>query len=333
MAAGDGVNRHARQMILPEIGADGQARIAAAHVLVIGAGALGVPVLQYLVGAGVGCITLLDPDLVEQTNLHRQPIYGPFIGQPKALAAASVAHALDPQVRLNPQVAWLTPQNAPRLVGDADLVLDCADSFAVSYTLSDTCLALGKPLISASVLGLSGYVGGFCGGAPSLRAVFPDLPDSIATCATAGVLGPVAGMLGLLQAQMALAVLLDLAPSPLGQLVRWEMVGFRSASFRFDGAPEPEGAYAFVARANLGPDDFIVDLRDADEAPQTVPHAIRLPVEAVGPDGPRPEAGQRAVFACRSGLRAWRAADRLRSFWPGEIALLADIPEIEGDMP
>ena len=319
------MNRYARQVILPEIGAGGQARIGAAHLLVVGAGGLGVPVVQYLAAAGVGRITLVDPDSVEETNLHRQPIYGPYLGQPKAEAAARFARDLNPAVTVMPLVEWLTPDNAPGLVADADLVLDCADSFAVSYILSDCCLAAGKPLISASVLGLAGYVGGFCGGAPSLRAVFPDLPETLATCATAGVLGPVVGMFGLVQAQMALAVLVGLTPSPLGQLIRYEMQGFRSTSFRFDTAPEPDARFPFVARNSLRPGDFVVDLRDEAEAPRpAAPHARRLTVDAIGPNGPLPAPGQRAVFACRSGLRAWRAADRLRPHWPGEIALLAD---------
>lgn len=319
------MNRYARQMILPEIGAEGQARLSAAHLLVVGAGGLGVPVVQYLAAAGVGRITLVDPDIVEETNLHRQPIYGPHIGQPKARAAAEFAHALNPQVTVTPLVAWLTPDNAPGLVADADLVLDCADSFAVSYILSDCCLAAGKPLISASVLGLSGYVGGFCGSAPSLRAVFPDLPETLATCATAGVLGPVVGMFGLIQTQMALALLVGLTPSPLGQLIRYEMQGFRSSGFRFDGAPEPGAHFPFIAKNALQADDFVIDLRDEAEAPQpAAPHAQRLKVEDLGPSGPLPAPNQRAVFACRSGLRAWRAADRLRPHWPGEIALLAD---------
>ncbi|WP_299842432.1 HesA/MoeB/ThiF family protein [uncultured Paracoccus sp.] len=328
------MNRYARQLILPEIGAEGQARIGAAHLLVVGAGGLGVPALQYLVGAGIGRITLIDPDRVEATNLHRQPIYGPSLGQPKAEAAAGFARALNPGVAVTPLVAWLTPENAPELVAGADLVLDCADSFAASYTLSDLCLALRKPLISASALGLSGYVGGFCDTAPSLRAVFPDLPDSLATCASAGVLGPVVGMLGAVQAQMALAVVLGLQPSPLGQLLRFDMAGFRTSSFRFDAAPEPEAApHPFIAASALRPGDFLIELRDPTEAPQPVaPHARRQSVEDFGPAGPIPTPGQRAVFTCRSGLRAWRAADRLRAVWPGEIALLADpAPHSTGD--
>ncbi len=319
------MSRYARQIVLPEVGAAGQERLAAAHVLVVGAGGLGVPVLQYLAGAGVGRITVVDPDRVERGNLHRQPLYGEgFLGKPKAMAAAAALGALNPDVRVLPVVEWLDPGNAAGLVRDADVTLDCADGFAVSYTLSDACRDGGRPLVSASALGLGGYVGGFCGGAPSLRAVFPDLPARAATCATAGILGPVVGLLGCLQAQMALAVLLGLSPSPLGQVVSFEGAGFRFGGFRFDGAVEPERPLAFLAPAAIGRGDFVVDLRGADEAPEpAAAWARRLGVGDFGTGGPVPEAGQRAVLCCRSGLRAWQAAVRLRGVWDGEIGLVA----------
>ena len=315
------MNRYARQMILPEIGATGQARLTDAHVLVVGAGALGVPVLQYLTGAGVGRITLVDPDVIEVTNLHRQPLYAENQqGQHKAVAARIAMQRLNSQVTVTPVLDWLTPANAPELVANADLVLDCADSYAASYTLSDACLAAGKPLISASALGLEGYVGGYCGGAPSLRAVFPDPTEGGATCATAGVLGPVVGMLGAMQARMALAVLLGLQPSPLGLFIRMD-AAMRISQFRFDKAPEAPGP-RFIARNDLRAGDLVIDLRDATEASATAtPDALRLP--GYGATGPLPEPGGRAVIACRSGLRAWRAANRLSERWPGEIALLA----------
>ncbi len=319
-------HRYARQMILPQIGATGQARLQAAHLLIVGAGGLGVPALQYLVGAGIGRVTLIDPDVVEESNLHRQPIFGRYIGQPKARAGADFAAGLNPGVQVMPLVARLTPGTAPDLVAAADLVLDCADSHAASYTLSDICHATAKPLISASALGLAGYVGGFCGGAPSLRAVFPSPTEAGATCATAGVLGPVVGMLGTLQAQMAIAMLLGIGPSPLGQLLRFDMQGFRSSSFRFDRAPEPDGPQPrFIAKDQIRAEDFIVELRGTKEAPIPVhPRAQRLSVEDFGHTGLRPAPDQRAVFACRSGLRAWRAAEALAPHWPGEIALIAD---------
>ncbi|WP_069300475.1 HesA/MoeB/ThiF family protein [Neptunicoccus sediminis] len=333
MAGGHPMNRYERQMILPEVGAEGQAAIRAARVLVIGAGGLGAPVLQYLVGAGVGNITLVDSDTVSLSNLHRQTLFRQEdAGRPKAEAAAKTLRRLNGDCTIIPLVKVLDPQNAIELVGQSTLVLDCADSFAVSYVLSDTCLRLNVPLVSASVLGFAGYVGGFCGTAPSLRAVFPDLPDRAATCATAGVMGPVVGMIGAAQAQMALGVMIGQMPSPLGQVISFDMQRFHSGGFRFDTAPEPDAELTFIAAAQITHTDFVVDLRGEDEAPATVtPTAQRLSVAQFAAENPKPQSGQRAVFACRSGLRAWNAATHLRSYWDGDICLIAlgDTPENE----
>ncbi|MEO1460326.1 MAG: HesA/MoeB/ThiF family protein [Pseudomonadota bacterium] len=328
MGGGDAVSaadRYARQSVLAEVGAAGQARLGAAHVLVMGAGGLGAPVLPYLAGAGVGRITVVDGDRVALSNLHRQILFAEAeIGEPKATAAAAALARLNPEVTVRAVTDPLDPANAEALLAGADLALDCADSFAASYALSDACLAAGVPLVSASALGLSGYAGGFCGGAPSLRALFPELPAQAARCETAGVLGPVVGILGAVQAQMALAVLLGIRPSPLGQFVTLDGAGLRFGGFRFDGASEPADALRFIAESAIAPADFVVDLRGKEEAPMPVhPAALRLDASAFGPGGPRPAAGQRAVLCCRSGLRAWRAARALQTAWEGEIRLVA----------
>lgn len=323
------MTRYARQTALPEVGAAGQRALARAQVLVVGAGGLGVPVLQYLVGAGVGRITLIDPDIVAESNLHRQPLFRvPDIGQAKALAAQQHLRALNPDVQVTPVVGWLDPANVTGLLDGCTVAIDCADSFAASYVLSDACMAAGVALISASALGLTGYAGGFCGGAPSLRAVFPDLPDRAATCATAGVLGPVVGTVGALQAQMALGVLLGLAPLPLGQIVTMDGGTWRMGGFRFDGAPEPDNPLRFVAQSQIGDDDLAIDLRDIAEAPQAATaNARRLTQADVAALRPAPD--QRVVICCRSGLRAWRAARALQAHWAGDIALAAITPAPE----
>ena len=159
------MNRYARQMILPEVGTAGQARLAQARVLVIGAGGLAAPVLPLLAGAGVGHITLVDGDRVSLSNLHRQTLFTEAdCGQPKAEVAAQRCRSLNSEITVAAVTQALTPATAPAYVANADLVLDCADSYAVSYLLSDICRAATVPLLSASVLGLGGYVGGFCGG-------------------------------------------------------------------------------------------------------------------------------------------------------------------------
>lgn len=313
------MTRHSRQTVLPQVGPQGQQQLAAAHVLIVGAGGLGCPALQYLAGAGIGRITLVDPDRVEETNLHRQPIYRmDQLGRTKATAAAEAMAALDPAVRVVPRPEWLTPANAPELVAGADVIMDCADSFAVSLTLSDACMAAGRPLISGSALALSGYALGCCGGAPSLRAIFPDLPLQAASCATNGVLGPVVGMIGALQAQMGLAVLLGQEPSPLGRLVSMDMASWRTGGFRFDAAPEPDSPLPFIAACQIGPDDLLIDLR-SESAP--VPGARHLPPDRIADLDPGD--APRVVLACRTGLRAHNAGQILQRHWKGRIALLA----------
>lgn len=317
------MSRYIRQEILPELGRNGQARIGAAHALVIGAGGLAAAALPLLAGAGVGRLTIVDGDRVERTNLHRQTLFTEADeGRPKADVAAERCRALNREVAVEPLRHALTPGNAEALVREADIVLDCADSYAVSYTLSDACAALRVPLISASVLGRTGYAGGFCGGAPSLRAVFPDAPESAADCATAGVMGPVVAMLGAAEAQMALAAILELSPSPLGQVMTVDMGTYRMSGFRFDEAPEPDAAFPFVALAELEGDDRIIDLRGPHEAPEPIhPRAERIAPEALT-EALAPE-DRRLALCCASGLRAWRAAERLQHTWPGEIVLVA----------
>ncbi len=316
------MTRYARQTILPEVGDEGQACLAAARILVVGAGGLAAPLLPLLAGAGVGHLTVLDRDDVALSNLHRQTLFAEAdCGRPKAEVAAERCRALNREVNVIARKQALTSQNAADLVASSDLILDCADSYAASYTLSDTCRALNKPLISASVLGLSGYVGGFCGGAPSLRAVFPEAPDSGTSCATAGVLGPVVAMMGAMQAQMALAVILGLEPSPLGQMVQFDACALRSSSFRFDGTQEPTAFFQFLSVSDLTETDLIVELRDELEAPIPAhPNARRMAVETLKTE---PNKRQRLALCCATGLRAWRAAEQIQLDWPGEIVLVA----------
>ena len=315
------MSRYARQTAVPDVGTVGQARLRAASILVIGAGGLGSPVLQYLAGAGVGRITIVDGDVVDETNLHRQPIFRMAdVGAPKAVAAAQAVTDLNPEVLVEARTTWLDPETAPQLVAVSDVVLDCADSFAASFTLSDACHRATRPLISAAVLGLEGYAGGFCGGAPSIRAVFPDLPLSAPSCATAGVLGPVVGMLGALQAQMALSVLLGLSPSPLGRLMRIDSRSWRLSGFTFADAPEPETCWPFLAPSQIRADDLVIDLRTEATRPFR-PDALQLPYEALSNWLP-PENTPRMVLACRTGMRAYAGAELLSRRWGGPIALL-----------
>lgn len=322
------MTRYARQIAVPEFGPNGQIALEQAHILIIGAGGLGAPVLQYLVGAGVGRITLVDPDHVDDSNLHRQTLFRMGdIGRPKADCAAQHMQALNPNSQIDPRLTRFDPDTAPDLVQGVDLVLDCADSFAASYIASDICKDRNIPLIHASVTGLSGYCGGFCAGAPSLRAVFPDLPTRMGSCAEDGVLGPCVGVIGSLQAQMAMSVLTGAIPTPMGQLVTYHATGFRFGGFRFDRAPEPDIRQEFISAPDIKTGDLVIDLRAADEHGPRIAAArcrvtdIAETVEKMTQTMPEPP--DRVVLACRSGLRAWTAADLIHDIWKGEIALIA----------
>lgn len=320
------MNRYTRQEMVGKLGRSGQEKLHQAHVLIVGAGGLGCPALSYLVGAGIGRITLVDHDIVERSNLHRQPLYGENdIGRAKADAARDHLYQLNAEVEVIPVTEMLTPANAQQLIAKADIILDCADSFAVTYTLSDLCMELDKPLISASALGLTGYVGGYGSGSPSVRALFPDLPKSLATCASAGVLGPLVGILGAMQAQLAIATIAGFEPSPLGQMITIDLERYAFRSFRFDNAPEPEEAgFPFIAASQLQPEDLLIELRDRNEARDALREdALRISVEEFQAGAVSLPDASRIVMCCRSGLRAWRAANALRPYYAGKIALIA----------
>ena len=318
-------NRYSRQVVLPEVGEGGQARLTAASVAVVGAGGLGCAVLGYLAAAGVGRLTIVDHDSVEESNLHRQPLYRMSdLGKPKAEAARSALIALNPEVRIEARIERLTPTIAPALVAAAAVVVDAADSFAVTYVLSDACQRAARPLVSASVLGLSGYVGAFCGRAPSYRAVFPELPRQAGSCAGSGVLGTAVGVIGTLQAHLALALLLELEPSVLGRLIHVDFRTLHMGGFSFLRAAEPADALTFIAPADVGSSDLVVDLRGRGEAPVSpFPSAWRLSVEALEKgEQPLPPA-PRIVLCCRTGVRAWRAARALAAQGHRNVALIA----------
>jgi sulfur-carrier protein adenylyltransferase/sulfurtransferase len=319
-------DRYARQMVLPEVGPQGQERLAAATVLVAGAGGLGCAVLQYLCAAGVGRLLIVDHDRVDESNLHRQPLYRMSdLGEPKARAAAAAMRQLNPEVRVEDALERLTPANAAEWISRASVIVDAADSLALTYILSDECLRQGKPLVSASVLGLSGYVGAFCGGVPSYRAVFPEMPRQAGSCAQSGVLGTAVGVMGTLQAHLTLAILLELTPTVLGQLVSVDFRTLRFSGFSFVSAREPAApAFRFIAPEEVRKADLVVDLRSLAEAPVSpFPGALRLDVEEVERAGLADTSAARVVLCCRSGIRAWRAAQALRRGGHADLALIA----------
>ncbi|HEY4339306.1 MAG TPA: ThiF family adenylyltransferase [Steroidobacteraceae bacterium] len=211
---------YSRQQALKEVGAEGQAKLRAARVLVVGAGGLGVPVLSYLAGAGIGRIGIVDSDKLEASNLHRQPLYSfDAIGQPKAQLAASRLRALNPDVEVQVYGLRLSAANAAEVLSAWDLVIDCTDNFSTKFLINDACVSARKPAILSSIYQYEGQLQvirpdahGAC-----LRCIWPQATRDglVGNCAEAGVLGPVPGVFGSLQALEALKILLGL-PGQLG---------------------------------------------------------------------------------------------------------------------
>lgn len=237
------LDRYGRQLLLDGWGAAEQRAVRDASVLIVGAGALGSPVGAYLAGAGVGRIGVLDHDRVELSNLHRQFLHStPELGFPKAYSAVAKLQVLNPDVMIEPYQVRLDADNAEGLVLGCDLIVDCSDSFATRYLVNATCCANGVPLVEGGVLGLAGLVMAIRPGQTACyRCAFPSAPPNAATCATEGVLGPTAGVVGSLMAMEALKLLAGL-PDPLTDaflqvdLARHEYL--RVSIGRRDGCPD-----------------------------------------------------------------------------------------------
>lgn len=208
------IERYSRQLVLPEWGEREQILLRDASVLVVGAGALGTPVAQYLAGAGVGRIGLVDSDVVEVSNLHRQPLhFTPDLGVPKVESAAAKLRFLNPDVLIEPYQVRLDETNAAGLVEGQDLVIDCSDSFETRYAVNRACCDAGIDLIEGGAVGWSGLVMTILPRATACyRCAFPVEPEDARSCAEAGILGPVAGTLGSLQALEAIKLLSGAQP-------------------------------------------------------------------------------------------------------------------------
>ena len=246
----DDIHRYSRHILLAELGAVGQARLARARVLVVGAGGLGCPLLLYLAAAGVGTLGIVDHDRVELSNLQRQIAFTTAdIGQPKAAAAAAAAADRNPGPDIVAYSFRLDPSNVFDLVGGYDIVCDGTDNFATRFLLSDACVLARRTLVSAAVLRFEGQLSTFKPHArdphhqdehPCYRCLYPAAPPPglVPACSEAGVLGPVTGVMGTLQASEVLKEILGIGESLSGRLLTWDALAmrFRTVRLRPDAA-------------------------------------------------------------------------------------------------
>ena len=245
----DEIKRYKRHLLVKEIGGQGQQRLKAARVLTVGAGGLGSPLLMYLAAAGVGRIGVIDDDRVSVDNLQRQIAYTTAdAGALKAERAASLCRSLNPHISVEAMPFRLTAENALSIISQYDIVADGSDNFSTRYLVNDACFFARKPLVFAALGQLDGYLSTFrayekdAAGRPlpSYRCLFPEPPPpgAVANCEEAGVLGPVAGVMGTLQAVEVIKVLLDLPDTLTGKLLIYEALPARFQTIMLKWDPE-----------------------------------------------------------------------------------------------
>ena len=227
------LRRYGRHLVLPEVGVEGQRRLKGARVLLIGAGGLGSPVGLYLAAAGVGTLGLVDFDVVDESNLQRQILYGEKdVGRPKVAAAVDRLQDVNPLIGIEAHEERFSTTNAERLLAEYDLVVDGSDNFATRYLVNDACVLFGKPNVYGSIFRFEGQVSVFATeGGPCYRCLFPEPPPPglIPSCAEGGVLGVLPGIVGALQANEAVKWILGRGTSLVGRLLLVDALG---AGFR-----------------------------------------------------------------------------------------------------
>lgn len=337
--------RYQRQLSLTGFGPGAQAKLKAGRVLVIGAGGLGCPVLLYLAAAGVGRLTLLDPDTVDVSNLQRQVLYtAEDAGQPKAAAAARRLRALNPLVEITALATRFTRDNALELVASHDVVVDGSDNFSTRYLANDACVLADRPLVYGVIQGFEGQASVFnWRGGPTYRCLFPEppVPGTVPNCAEAGVLGVLPGLIGTIQATETIKLLTGLGEPLSGRLLLWSALTMSSRTVRFgadpasrhltglppegygetcggSAEPAPDEIFPAEVRARLGSLQLIDVREEWERALGAIAPSVHVPLGTLPTDAARAALGsldpQRpTVVYCAGGVRSRQALPLLRS--------------------
>jgi adenylyltransferase/sulfurtransferase len=346
------VLRYSRHLILPNVELAGQRRIKAARVLVVGAGGLGSPVALYLAAAGVGTIGLVDFDVVDVTNLHRQLLHGTKdVGRSKLDSALDRIRDTNPHVHVEPYETRLTSANALQILRDYDLVVDGTDNFATRYLTNDACVLLGKPNVYGSIFRFEGQASVFAtADGPCYRCLIPEPPPPgmVPSCAEGGVLGVLPGMIGTIQAAEALKLILGVGDTLAGRLllVNALTMDFRTMRLRRDpecpacgtrtikelidydeycGTPGGEAHFdsdgvaeitplELAARLRDGADLDLIDVREPGEwEVARLPGARLVPLGTLAASLATLDSAREIVVMCRSGQRSANAARQLQA--------------------
>ena len=325
---------YSRQILLKEIGTQGQAALARARVLVVGAGGLGSPVLQYLAGAGVGCLGIVDADTLDASNLHRQPIFAlADIGRQKAELAMAAVQRINPAVRVELHALRLDADNALALIRDYDVVVDCSDNFRTKYLINDAAVLAHRAAVFASVYQYEGQLQVYepdphhaC-----LRCLWPDaIADGVVgNCAEAGVLGPVPGTFGTMQSLLTLKILLGLPGRLEDELWVLDFTNFSTLKLK---APRRAACHApdcahirEIAREDAGIEIAlrslgeavqrgfeVIDIRTAEEVAARPAAARHIAMSVLLADPGLLSPAAEILLVCASGKRSAAAARELR---------------------
>lgn len=328
------MSRYNRHIILSEIGIEGQAKINAARVLVIGAGGLGCPALQYLAAAGVGTLGIVDDDIVEESNLQRQVLFGTSaIGTNKALAAKDRLEDLNPIIKINAYPYRLTSANAIKLFNSYDIVLDGTDNFASRYLINDAAILTHKPVVYAAIYKFEGQVSVFnYNNGPSYRCLFSKEPDenTIPNCSEIGVLGVLPGIMGSMQANETLKIILGFDHVLSGKLfcynarttnayhisfskndeeirkVLLQKEHFQTKTYEQQCENTVEEISFLSAMKNLNVQ--FVDVREPDELPKLqLPNLIEIPLGQIEGHLHLIDNEKTIILICQSGKRSKKA--------------------------
>jgi sulfur-carrier protein adenylyltransferase/sulfurtransferase len=332
------MNRYSRQIRLAEVGKEGQEKIKGTSVVVIGAGALGCPVLQYLSAAGVGILGIVDNDWVDETNLQRQVLYTTTDnGKPKPVAAKEKLKLLNPEVTYKAHFMHLDKQSALRTIYEYDIIVDCTDNFATRYLINDACVILKKPLVYGAVNRFSGHliVLNYNGG-PTLRCLYPEPPEpfEVQSCAETGVIGSVAGIIGSMQATEVIKIILGQEEILSGKLFCFDSLSFttqivsfgrNNENLKVDSLDDYDDDYctdiesvkelsAFDLKRMVGenPDLTIVDLREETEKEDIGFKCVSIPYYEISQKINNFLKQDSIVFYCKHGIQSMNVINYLR---------------------
>ena len=345
------VLRYSRHLILPDVGIDGQRKLKAGRILLIGAGGLGSPLALYLAAAGVGTLGLVDFDVVDVSNLHRQVLHGTKdVGRPKLESARERIRDVNPYVHVEPYETRLTSENALDIMRDYDVVIDGTDNFATRYLTNDACVLLGKPNVYGSIFRFEGQASVFAlEEGPCYRCLFPEPPPPglVPSCAEGGVLGVLPGLVGTIQATEGIKLLLGAGEPLVGRLLLIDALSMRFRTVRLRKDPNcpacgtheitelidydqfcgvaPETTVStneipeitpteLVARLRRGDSIDLLDVREPHELNiASIPNVRLIPLGTLPETLPTLDSSRETVVICRTGSRSGRAVRQLQA--------------------